>query len=68
MERFLTPEQVSKFGNRCPDGYTKLGILGFGAESIVWLAMENTSKEFYALKQYSRKTDEDGNFLEKDGE
>ena len=64
----MTEDQFKKFGNRCPDGYTKLGILGYGSESIVWLAIENQSKMYYALKQYSRKMDEDGNFLEKDEE
>jgi len=34
----LVSEEVATYGNRCPEGYTKLDLLGKGGVAIVWLA------------------------------
>jgi len=34
----LMVDEAKRFGDRCPDGYQKLDLLGKGGISIVWLA------------------------------
>jgi dual specificity tyrosine-phosphorylation-regulated kinase 2/3/4 len=42
------------FGDRCPRGFTKLGLLGKGGIAVVWLCSENESKTKVAVKQFPR--------------
>lgn len=42
------------FGNRAPNGFKKLGILGRGSGSVVWLAENKMTGENVALKQYPK--------------
>lgn len=52
LENYLTKKEKEIFGDRCPEGFKKLGVLGKGQETIVWLA-EYEGQE-YALKQIPR--------------
>jgi hypothetical protein len=36
-EVLLTDSEKQQFGNRCPEGYKKLRILGKGGIAVVWL-------------------------------
>lgn len=42
------------FGNRAPNGFKKLGILGKGSGSVIWLAENKMTGENVALKQYPK--------------
>jgi len=46
----LYGDEVEKFGNRCPEGYNKLDLLGKGDVTIVWLAQNIHTGENVALK------------------
>ena len=48
LENFLTQAEKDMFGDRFPEGFKKLGVLGKGQETIVWLA-EHEGQE-YAVK------------------
>ena len=39
------------FGDRFPDGYDKIKMLGRGGFSLVWLGEHKKSKKRYAIKQ-----------------
>ena len=54
----LTEQEKEKYGNRCPQGYTKIELLGKGGCAIVWLAKNNETGKKYALKQFPRKKGE----------
>jgi hypothetical protein len=43
------------FGDRCPKGFTKLGLLGKGGIAIVWLCRDEKSGQNVAVKQFPRK-------------
>lgn len=48
-----------KFGDRCPVGFKKMGLLGKGGAAIVWLAEVTNSKKYpgltmVALKQFPK--------------
>ena len=51
----LTEEEKSQFGNRCPQGFKKLSLLGKGGIAIVWLAIDLESGEHVAMKQFPKK-------------
>lgn len=36
----LSDDEKQKFGNRCPNGFRKIQILGKGGIAIVWLAVD----------------------------
>ena len=46
----LVREEAAQYGNRCPEGYTKLDLLGKGGAAIVWLAQNVYTGENVALK------------------
>jgi serine/threonine protein kinase len=50
----LTKEELAKFGNRVPNGFKKLGILGRGTTTMIWLAENQMTGETVALKQYPK--------------
>ena len=43
------------FGDRCPKGFTKLGLLGKGGIAIVWLCRDEKSGQNVAVTQFPRK-------------
>ena len=50
----LQLDEAKKFGDRCPNGYQKIDLLGKGGTSIVWLAQNIMSGENYAVKQFPK--------------
>ena len=50
----LSDEEKTKYGNRCPQGFKKLQILGKGGIAIVWLAIEESSGQHVAMKQFPK--------------
>jgi dual specificity tyrosine-phosphorylation-regulated kinase 2/3/4 len=42
---------METFGDRFPDGYDKIKLLGRGGFSLVWLGEHKKSKKKYAIKQ-----------------
>ena len=36
----LSDQEKQTYGNRCPEGYKKLSILGKGGIALVWLGIE----------------------------
>lgn len=50
----LTKEELAKFGNRAPSGFKKLGILGKGSATVIWLAENKMTGENVALKQFPK--------------
>jgi hypothetical protein len=40
----LLDSEKEKFGDRCPKGYQKIGLLGKGGIAVVWLALVKNSK------------------------
>lgn len=51
----LTEEEKNSFGNRCPQGFKKLSLLGKGGIAIVWLAIDLETGENVAMKQFPKK-------------
>lgn len=47
----LSREEMEMFGDRFPDGFDKLKLLGRGGFSLVWLGEHKKSKKKYAVKQ-----------------
>jgi hypothetical protein len=45
----LTPEELKIYGERFPDGYTKIKLLGKGSKSMVWAA-NSTQEGLVAIK------------------
>ena len=55
----LLESEREKFGDRCPSGFKKVGLLGKGGAAIVWLAEVTNSKRYpgvnmVALKQFPK--------------
>ncbi len=48
---YLTPEEYEKFGDRFPDKFKRLALLGRGGFSVVWLGIHRASKKKVAIKQ-----------------
>ena len=44
MNLDLTEEERSLYGNRCLQGYKKVGLLGRGGCALVWLGMKDEKK------------------------
>jgi serine/threonine protein kinase len=44
------------FGDRCPKGFQKLGILGKGGIAVVWLCLNVEKQLKVALKQFPKKS------------
>mgnify|MGYP000338921436 FL=1 len=47
----MTEEQWDRYGDRSPNGFTKLAIMDIGPNSIVWLASNRFTGEKVALRQ-----------------
>ena len=47
----MSREEIEVFGDRFPDGFNKLKLLGRGGFSLVWLGEHMKSKKKYAIKQ-----------------
>ena len=48
--KYLRDYEHQKFGDRCPDNFEKLGMMGRGLNSIVWLACDLETGDNVALK------------------
>lgn len=44
-----------QFGNRCPEGYFKEGLLGKGGYAVVWRLKNLDTGEMVAAKQFPRR-------------
>lgn len=51
----LTEEEYKTFGDRFPSNFNKLGFLGRGGFSLVWLGQQKKSKKKLAIKQILTK-------------
>ena len=51
----MTPEEYSKFGERFPENFKRVGLLGRGGFSVVWLGVHRSSKRKVAIKQILTK-------------
>jgi serine/threonine protein kinase len=51
----LTEEEYKNFGDRFPSSFLKLGLLGRGGFSLVWLGVQKKSKRRVAIKQILSK-------------
>jgi dual specificity tyrosine-phosphorylation-regulated kinase 2/3/4 len=51
----LTAEEYSKFGERFPEKFRRVGLLGRGGFSVVWLAVHRSTKRKVAVKQILTK-------------
>jgi dual specificity tyrosine-phosphorylation-regulated kinase 2/3/4 len=62
MERLseLTQEEQKKYGDRCPNGYEKIKLLGRGGYSVVWLCRDLKSKNEVAIKQFYKSNSQSG--------
>jgi hypothetical protein len=47
----MSKEEIETFGDRFPDGFDKIKLLGRGGFSLVWLGEHKKSKKKYAIKQ-----------------
>lgn len=55
VKSYLTAEEFSKFGDRFPDHFRRVGLLGRGGFSLVWLGVHKSSKRKVAIKQILTK-------------
>jgi serine/threonine protein kinase len=51
----LTEEEYKNFGDRFPSSFLKIGLLGRGGFSLVWLGVQKKSKRRVAIKQILSK-------------
>lgn len=51
----LTEEEYGKFGDRFPGNFEKVGLLGRGGFSLVWLGVQRKTKRKLAIKQILTK-------------
>ena len=56
----LTDQERKVYGNRCPEGYQKVKLLGKGGCALVWLGKAKDSEELVAMKQFPKNTDSKG--------
>jgi len=49
----LTDSEKQLYGNRCPSGFKKIGLLGRGGCALVWLAQRG--EERVAIKQFPKQ-------------
>lgn len=55
VKALLTAEEYSKFGERFPERFKRIGLLGRGGFSVVWLGVHKSSKKRVAVKQILTK-------------
>jgi len=55
IKSMLTPEEYGKFGERFPEKFKRVALLGRGGFSVVWLGVHKTSKRRVAIKQILSK-------------
>ena len=53
----LTEQERKVYGNRCPEGYEKMKLLGKGGCALVWLGKSKGSEELVAMKQFPKSAD-----------
>lgn len=58
----LLDTEKALYGDRCPQGYEKLSLLGKGGAAIVWLANDQTGQPV-ALKQFPKPKSQKENIL-----
>jgi serine/threonine protein kinase len=51
----LTNEEIDKFGDRFPEKFKRVALLGRGGFSVVWLGIHRSSKRKVAIKQILTK-------------
>lgn len=47
----LSKDEIEMFGDRFPDGFEKMKLLGRGGFSLVWLGEHKKNKKKFAIKQ-----------------
>ena len=52
----LLDNEKQLFGERCPKGFTKVSLLGKGGIAVVWLCVDESTKEKVAIKQFPKKS------------
>ena len=55
MKQLLTAEEYGKFGERFPEKFKRMGLLGRGGFSLVWLGVHKNSRRRVAVKQILSK-------------
>ena len=50
----LSDQEKQQFGNRCPDGFKKLSVLGKGGIALVWLGLCSKTGLEVAMKQFPK--------------
>lgn len=55
MKAYLTADEFNKFGDRFPENFKRVGLLGRGGFSVVWLGVHRSSKRKVAIKQILTK-------------
>jgi dual specificity tyrosine-phosphorylation-regulated kinase 2/3/4 len=55
VKSLLTAEEYGKFGERFPEKFKRVGLLGRGGFSVVWLGVHKASKRKVAVKQILSK-------------
>lgn len=55
VSEVLTAEELDKFGDRFPDKFKRVALLGRGGFSVVWLGIHRSSKKKVAIKQILSK-------------
>ncbi|CAI2382047.1 unnamed protein product [Moneuplotes crassus] len=50
----LTDHEKKIYGNRCPEGYQRVRLLGKGGCALVWLVKDVNTEAKYALKQFPK--------------
>jgi dual specificity tyrosine-phosphorylation-regulated kinase 2/3/4 len=55
VKKYLTADEYSKFGDRFPENFKRIGLLGRGGFSVVWLGVHRSSKRKVAVKQILTK-------------
>jgi dual specificity tyrosine-phosphorylation-regulated kinase 2/3/4 len=55
VRAYLTADEYAKFGERFPENFKRIGLLGRGGFSLVWLGVHRTTKRKVAIKQILTK-------------
>jgi serine/threonine protein kinase len=50
----LSDHEKTTYGNRCPNGYKKINLLGKGGIALVWLGEDLKTGEKVAMKQFPK--------------
>ena len=51
----MSDQDKQTFGNRCPNGYQKIRILGKGGIGAVWLGVSLKTGQEVAMKQFPKQ-------------